>query len=342
MATRADVARLAGVAPSSVSYVISNKRKVSEATRTKVLAAIKELNYRPNYMAGALSTGQSKIIAVSSALDYVMDLQIYNEYVTGIIEAASKSDYLTLIVPDQTMLESARLQSLLDSGIMAGFILVGASKLHTFTRKLIAHDYPYVSVGHSSKQKLLRGITVDLDEAALSAIDILKTQGHKKIAVIVSDEMSNSFLLKAKRLEVDLLIFRIENSVLAGRALAERFIAENMDSTAVICLSSKANVGFRQHWDFIFGNLSATALSYISVGSTPEMGAHLTTQVSRVSFDFKAIGIEAFEQLASSLGKDTHQPLKISWKSTYFQGSTLSVPRDRPLSNFYDVEENYS
>ena len=120
MATRADVARLAGVPPSSVSYVISNKRKVSQETRRKVLAAIKELNYHPNYMAGALSTGQSKMIAVSSALSSVNDLQIYNEYLNGIIEAASKQDFLTLIVPHQLTFESARLETLLDSGIMAG------------------------------------------------------------------------------------------------------------------------------------------------------------------------------------------------------------------------------
>jgi DNA-binding LacI/PurR family transcriptional regulator len=342
MATRDQVAKLAGVAPSSVSYVMSNKRKVSEATRTKVLAAIRELNYHPNYMAGALSTGQSKIIAVSSPLDYFMDLQIYNEYVAGIVEAASENDFLALIVPDQTMLESGRLQSFLDSRIMAGFILVGASKQDMFTKKLVANEYPYVSVGHTSQQKSLRGVSVDLYQAASSAIDILKTQGHKKMAVIVSDEMPKSFLVEARRLEVELLIFRTENSVPAGRALAERIIAENLDLTAVICLISQANVGFRQHWDFIFGRLTTKALSYISVGSTSDMGSHLTAQVSRVSFDFRAIGREAFEQLISNLGKDDYKPVKISWKATYFQGSTVSAPRDRPLSNFYNVKENYS
>jgi DNA-binding LacI/PurR family transcriptional regulator len=72
------------------------------------------------------------------------------------------------------------------------------------------------------------------------------------------------------------------------------------------------------------------------------MGSHLTAQVSRVSFDFRAIGREAFEQLISNLGKDNYQPVKISWKASYFQGSTVSAPRDRPLSNFYNVKENYS
>lgn len=47
--TQADVARLAGVTRSIVSYVMNNSsRKVSEETRNRVLWAIKELGYRPN------------------------------------------------------------------------------------------------------------------------------------------------------------------------------------------------------------------------------------------------------------------------------------------------------
>jgi len=47
--TQADVARLAGVTRSIVSYVMNNSpRKVSEETRNRVLWAMKELGYRPN------------------------------------------------------------------------------------------------------------------------------------------------------------------------------------------------------------------------------------------------------------------------------------------------------
>lgn len=48
MATRDDVARLAGVSPSTVSYVISGRRTISDATKTRVLAAMRDLNYTPN------------------------------------------------------------------------------------------------------------------------------------------------------------------------------------------------------------------------------------------------------------------------------------------------------
>lgn len=47
MATIHDVARAAGVAPSTVSYVISGKRAVSPATRRRVQQQIRLLGYRP-------------------------------------------------------------------------------------------------------------------------------------------------------------------------------------------------------------------------------------------------------------------------------------------------------
>lgn len=53
--TQKEVAKLAGVSPSIVSYVINNgPRTISEATRQRVLDAIQELNYRPNVHAQKL------------------------------------------------------------------------------------------------------------------------------------------------------------------------------------------------------------------------------------------------------------------------------------------------
>lgn len=61
--TRNDVAKLAGVSPAVVSYVINSSKYVSEEKRNAVLRAISELNYRPNLQARSLKTRQSMQIA---------------------------------------------------------------------------------------------------------------------------------------------------------------------------------------------------------------------------------------------------------------------------------------
>ena len=59
-----DVARLAGVSHQTVSRVINGYPSIRESTRTRVLAAIDELNYRPNSLARALASGRSRRIGV--------------------------------------------------------------------------------------------------------------------------------------------------------------------------------------------------------------------------------------------------------------------------------------
>ncbi len=55
--TRDDVAKLAGVSPATVSYVMNNgPRPVSEETRQRVLLAIEQLSYHPNAIARSLKT----------------------------------------------------------------------------------------------------------------------------------------------------------------------------------------------------------------------------------------------------------------------------------------------
>lgn len=61
-----DVARLAGVSQKTVSRVFNNEANVTEETRNRVLAAARELGYRPNGAARALLTGRTGRIGVIS------------------------------------------------------------------------------------------------------------------------------------------------------------------------------------------------------------------------------------------------------------------------------------
>src|SRR3954469_13777152 len=59
MVTLADVARHAQVAPSTVHYVLSGTRPISEVTRRRVQSAIDELGYHPHARARALAMRRS-------------------------------------------------------------------------------------------------------------------------------------------------------------------------------------------------------------------------------------------------------------------------------------------
>ena len=77
------------------------------------------------------------------------------------------------------------------------------------------------------------------------------------------------------------------------------------------------------------------------MGLSEEVPLRPIAQIDRMSFDFKAIGSQAFEKLVSSLGEHGEQPNNTIWKATYLEGLTVSDPRDRPLSNYHHIEGNY-
>src|SRR2546429_32155 len=62
----ADVARRAGVSHQTVSRVLNGHPNVSPGTRASVLAAIRDLGYRPNAAARTLVTGRTNVLGVIS------------------------------------------------------------------------------------------------------------------------------------------------------------------------------------------------------------------------------------------------------------------------------------
>ncbi|MBZ0309490.1 MAG: LacI family transcriptional regulator, partial [Anaerolineae bacterium] len=91
--TQDDVAQRAGVSRSVVSYVINNgPRQVSEETRNRVLAAIKEFGYRPNRHAQILSSTDDlvaeKYIGIILARNYMFKRPYYGDILASMHEYA--------------------------------------------------------------------------------------------------------------------------------------------------------------------------------------------------------------------------------------------------------------
>jgi DNA-binding LacI/PurR family transcriptional regulator len=98
-----DVAKYAGVSPATVSYVINGINKVSEETKDRVLKAIKELDYHPDFTAISLSKKKSNMLGVMIPLvdDSLAPIfkgnHYYSELISGIEYVSRKSGYDFLI-----------------------------------------------------------------------------------------------------------------------------------------------------------------------------------------------------------------------------------------------------
>lgn len=98
MATLADVARQAGVAMSTVSYVLSGKRSVSDDTKDRVHRAIEELDYHPHAGARALASSRSNVLALIVPLRSDTYVPVMMEIAIGVVTQARGYGYDVLLL----------------------------------------------------------------------------------------------------------------------------------------------------------------------------------------------------------------------------------------------------
>ena len=108
MATLADVARHAGVAASTVSYVLSGKRTVSASTRRRVERSIELLNYHPHAGAQALASSRSNIVALVVPLRSDLYLPVMMEIAIAVTTTARRFGHDVLLLTNDEGAEGIR------------------------------------------------------------------------------------------------------------------------------------------------------------------------------------------------------------------------------------------
>jgi len=186
VATSADVARLAGVSLSTVSYALSGKRPVSQETRDRIEKAIAELGFSPNAGARALASSQTHVLGlfVQFLPDEFSPAML--QYVLPITEAARSAGYDTLFVTEADGPHA--LQRIASSNMVDGVVLLN-----------VAHDDPRLPILRNIRQpgamvglpRTTDGFDVfDLDfaESARLLVDHLAQLGHREVVLITPNE----------------------------------------------------------------------------------------------------------------------------------------------------------
>jgi len=187
--TANDVAKMAGVSPSTVSRVISNNPRISEPTRRKVLKCMEELGYYPNANARSLAikkTGTVGIIIPTTSEDYFSN-PFFAESLRGIIRGASKSGYDLLLSTNTEKGEELKITKKFVRGSKVDGIILMTSKVDDECIEYLKNiDFPFSIIGSTDDEKINQ---VDNDNA-LAAYELTKHLieiGRKRIAMIVGD-----------------------------------------------------------------------------------------------------------------------------------------------------------
>src|SRR3954454_132990 len=177
--TISDVARRAGVSPTTVSHVLSGKRLVGAATRANVLTAIKELDYRPNHVARNLRTRQSHMIAV-----VVPDITnpFYAVLTRGLADAVDAAGYGTYVCNTDGQEERERkfLRDVMDRGV-DGIVLASGDTASELTFGPGDYATPIICIGDQLDHPLCDAVLSDDETGTREAAAFLASRGYQRI-----------------------------------------------------------------------------------------------------------------------------------------------------------------
>jgi DNA-binding LacI/PurR family transcriptional regulator len=182
MATLADVAKHAGVSASTVSYVLSGKRSISEQTRRRVEQSVVELGYHPNAGARALAARRSHIVALVVPLRADVYVPIMMEIAISVTMAARQRGYDVLLITNDEGVDGVR--RVAASGLADGVILMDVELDDERIPALRAQGTQAALIGLPDNTAGLSCVDHDFTAAGALCADHLADLGHREIAFI--------------------------------------------------------------------------------------------------------------------------------------------------------------
>lgn len=183
-ATIEDVAALAGVSRQTVSRVLNDKDLVAEETRTRVLAAIEELDYRPNATARSLASRRTYVLGIVAA-----DLSDYTHarIIEGAEAEAREQGYMIFVSGAEHSSVGEPLHSpLLSQHRIEGLFVVyhgGGCDSYTILED-VPRDLLIVTIGYAPSRRDVVTIGITNYQGAHQAVEHLLGLGHRRIAHI--------------------------------------------------------------------------------------------------------------------------------------------------------------
>ncbi|MCM3127479.1 MULTISPECIES: LacI family DNA-binding transcriptional regulator [unclassified Paenibacillus] len=186
-----DIAKRANVATSTVSRVIQDSPKISEATKARVRKEMKALGYEPNYSAQSLANRmtQSLGIIMPEADVTIFQNPFFLESIRGISELSNEKNFTMAIVTgrDDTELLS-RVRMMTRANRVDGFIVLYSKPEDPVVDFFHNEKIPYTVIG-KPQQYVSETTHVDNDnfQAGKDVVTYLYELGHRRIAYVGAD-----------------------------------------------------------------------------------------------------------------------------------------------------------
>ncbi|MGY1502591.1 LacI family DNA-binding transcriptional regulator [Streptomyces sp. QTS52] len=306
-ASMADVARVAGVSSQTVSRVSNGFPGVNEETRRQVLAAMKELGYRPNSAARALKRGEFRTIGVITfGLSTTGNVRTLEAIATSAAQEGYSVTLLPVAVPTQDEVRGA-FSRLGELAVDAVIVILEVHLLDASTLSMP----PHVQVVVADSDAGDRYTVVDTDQAGgtRTAVRHLLDLGHRTVWHLAGPEGSYAAQRRTDAWRAELLAAdRIAPPLVRGDWSAESGyhaglrIAALADCTAVFVANDQMALGLLRALHES-GRRVPDDVSVIGFDDIPEASSFLPP-LTTVHQDFAEVGRLCVEGVLRQMRQD--------------------------------------
>jgi LacI family transcriptional regulator len=247
-----DIAREANVSQSTVSRVLNNSPRISEATSQRVKDAMLRLGYSPNAAARTLITGRSNLIGlvVSNIAN-----PFYPEVIEAIVAAAAEQDYNVVLCNTQENreLQSSYLSLLVEHQVDGAILTSSLLDSEQVLRDMGLDKIPLVMVNRTVGHLSVDAVRLDNFEAGRIVAKHFVKLGHSSIGFVggLAETSTNDARLQGFRsglteLGVDLPSARVVHGSFthdSGYHLAQTLLALPDRASALFCADDLVALG---------------------------------------------------------------------------------------------------
>ena len=238
MVTIIDVARAAGVAPSTVSYVLNGKRPISADTRRQVEQCIRQLGYRPPSRRTPAPRRRTGVLGLVAPLRAGANLPAMIRFVGATMVAARAKEHDLLLFTDDGGVSGLR--RAMSTAVADALIVMDVQSSDPRIPALLTLDRPVVLVGEPDRPTGLSCVDIDFAASANRAVEHLAGLGHRSVGLVgaplpaAARRFTRSFEVAAGRHGLRTRWRSCEDSGEAARGCLDALMGEDPGITALV------------------------------------------------------------------------------------------------------------
>jgi len=310
--TLADVARLAGLSPTSASMILNGRpnTRLSQQAHDRVFSAAQQLGYRPNMAARGLRT--EKTLTIGFISDVVATTRFASGLIKGALQAAEDAGHVMLVLETggDPAREAEAVAAVLDRQVDG--IVFASMRAREFFVPEIPESTGVVML-NATNARFPTSVLPDEQAGGRLAVELLAEQGHRRIALIghnkeVEHDVFRSTTV-ARRIagiraamdergldfidETSIWLWEPDDGFRATMSLMER----HRDVQALLCMNDRLAFGAYQ----ALSELGLSVPDDVSIVSfdDDEIAAYLRPGLTTVALPHQAMGRRAVELLLS-------------------------------------------